>query len=1139
MAESQGKNRRVAWFENSVHPALRQEEFEKGIFDSIRSLVSGAPKPPGVTPVTAPKPEGPASVTAPKPEGPASVTAPKPTGVTPVTASTLAGPKPAGPKPAGPRLATAFDWLSFPKPDKPAGGSVPTTDETLPPLNFDHTSYPSRQDDDFQGEKVNNFKPAWSPRADTPYDIKVAKRRAEAKADRDAEEAHRVRAVEAQQQAERDRENASRKASGRPSLEEEAAEKAEKARRAALRAVPTPRRVTRPVLGDSVERQERLKDNGSHKAGLELLQEVRDEFPGEKPHPSLLVKQWAASKLEDEDAKKAIMAQHDRLALMHRYSGVDGEIDRNELGSLFGMARKAGMLPDGASSDSGYEPTTRTPTAWQSGTGEIIHHGSPSNFVGSQVDPARIGSGSDAGFGLYGVSGSLKRPANTYAHQGNGRTAQGNTYGADTTPTLHSYEIPKDMRVARLDQPLVLDDAQLGRVCAYLNAIASLHGRGQTRKDYDGNPVPTFTIPELREKIASSQDQRGFKAAKDVLPELAQIALGDFDPFHKKSSHVADNLKSNIMQVAGFDASRDTQAQDRDGKQQGVVHGIHAAGVHKLIHLQSEVAANDTHEQESESAGPFLRRPKQGMTPEIQFPETHALMERARLERGDWGGASADDLVEKHLEASFPQLKTEGLQNNPHGTNSVSVHTMDGLSAMNTREANPAMGDLEGALYGMSNPADRRIARIAYLFHDVGKSSDSEDPSAQKAAARASDGAGPGEHHQDKSWDLLMNHPDKPLEQFGLSDEETGLVQKLISKHHAFGDVVKAANEARLNPDNPRAQAAFAQAKEQFGEIAGNKRTARLLSSMWQADVQGIPAYRKAPSRLLGGFGEGATFGETRRQLLAEMGVKHDEDHHPEEWQNDVVNASAAVKSFTRRRKGMLMKSGKDRITAQVRKEEERQRKKIHKEEQAEMRGVEHEEDHGISAHEDKVMKLIAQMGKAIRSPDSPYSKPRSRAENRMDYGMLGQGSRTKTGFDSPRYQPADMATGTKIASLTDVDPFTKSQKEVLDRMDRWKKKTEEKLLEEEDKLVDRIHSDHTGPGVPKFVGKYTHGAKQHEQRLKRVIDKLRDDEEAEVREEMDAHDSRCSKCGKDPCVCGKVRKSELSNVSTITRRRP
>ena len=91
------------------------------------------------------------------------------------------------------------------------------------------------------------------------------------------------------------------------------------------------------------------------------------------------------------------------------------------------------------------------------------------------------------------------------------------------------------------------------------------------------------------------------------------------------------------------------------------------------------------------------------------------------------------------------------------------------------------------------------------------------------------------------------------------------------------------------------------------------------------------------------------------------------------------------------------MKSGKDRITAQVRKEEERQRKKIHKEEQAEMRGVEHEEDHGISAHEDKVMKLIAQMGKAIRSPGSPYSKRNSRQINRAEYGRLGQGSRPRT----------------------------------------------------------------------------------------------------------------------------------------------
>lgn len=252
------------------------------------------------------------------------------------------------------------------------------------------------------------------------------------------------------------------------------------------------------------------------------------------------------------------------------------------------------------------------------------------------------------------------------------------------------------------------------------------------------------------------------------------------------------------------------------------------------------------------------------------------------------------------------------------------------------------------------------------------------------------------------------------------------------------------------------------------------------------------------------------------------MYIDHEGNHHPEQWQDDVVNASAAVKSLTRRRKGMLMKSGKDRITAQVRKEEERQRKKIHKEEQAEMRGVEHEEDHGISAHEDKVMKLIAQMGKAIRSPGSPYSKRTSREQNRATFGWVGQGPRHKTG----PYQEADLATGPKIASLTDVDPFTKSQKEVLDRMDRWKKKTEEKLLEEEDKLVDRIHSDHTGPGVPKFVGKYTHGVKQHEQRLKRVIDKLRDDEEAEVREEMDAHDSRCSKCGKDPCVCGMKKSS-------------
>ena len=1078
------------WFENSVHPALQQEEFEKGVFDSIRSFVSGAPKPASVT---APKP---ASVTAPKP---ASVTAPKPASVT----------APASPRPS---------WLPRSETPKPRPSTY-TYGTGEPSLNFNFTTYGHRQGKEFANDAVNTDKPAWATPVQTPserHNDETARIAAREKARSDKATAWQV---------------AYNKQQGWPTPEEIAAQKAKEASAAAaLAAAPlVARTVTRANLDSSRDRQQQLQDDGSHQAGLKLLADVRGEFAPDKLGSLTAPRQWAESlgtKRSDEhqDLKKEVIAMHDRLALKHRYSGVDGEIDRNELGSIFGMARKGGMLPDGLSSTSGYEPTTRTPTAWQSGTGEIIHHGSPRNFVGSQVDPARIGSGSDAGFGLYGVSGSLARPANQYAHQGNGRTAHGTENGEATTPTVHSYEIPKDMKVARIDQPLKLDDDQLGRVTAYLNDVAELHGN-QNMKDYDGNPIPRFSVAGLRAMkfaedtgggLTFDQKQYATLPGRVVLDSLAAEALGVRDGMH--SSHVHDNVLSNILQVAGFDAARADNSADKGG----AVLAIHAGGIHKLIHRQSETAANNTHEQESETSGPFLRRSRVGMTPEIQFPETHALMERAKLARGDWGATNADDLVEKHLEGSFPQLKTSGLQNSPHGDNSVIEHTRDGLTAMNTGEGNPGYGRLEGALYGMSNPDDRRIARIAYLFHDVGKSSDSEDPDAQKAAARASDGAGPGEHHQDKSWDLLMNHPDKPLEQFGLSDEETGLVQKLISKHHAFGDVVQAANRARLYPDNPQFQAALAQAKEQFGEIAGNKRTARLLSSMWQADVQGIPAYRSAPSRLLGGFGEGATFGETRRQLLNEMYVDHEGDHHPERWRDDVVNASAAVKSFTRRRKGMLMKSGRDRITSQVRKEEQRQRKKIHKEEQAEKRGVEHEVDHGISAHEDKVMKLIAQMGKAIRSPGSPYSKPRSPQINRAEYGMLGQGKRPKTG----PYQQQDLRTEPKMASMNDADPFTKSQKEVLDRMDRWKKKTQEKLLEEEDKLADRIHSDHTGPGVPKFVGKYTHGVKQHEQRLKRVIDKLRDDEEAEVKEEMDDQESECSRCGKDPCLCGMEKSS-------------
>jgi len=111
-----------------------------------------------------------------------------------------------------------------------------------------------------------------------------------------------------------------------------------------------------------------------------------------------------------------------------------------------------------------------------------------------------------------------------------------------------------------------------------------------------------------------------------------------------------------------------------------------------------------------------------------------------------------------------------------------------------------------------------------------------------------------------------------------------------------------------------------------------------------------------------------------------------------------------------------------------------------------------------------------------------------------------------------------------KVKKSWEVEDLSKSngKKRVLDRMERWAEKTKSEVKKEEEKQEKRIHADHTGPGVPKFVGKYNHGIKKHEQELLSLIDELREEEEEEVSEDMEQHgnESECSACGEDPCVC-------------------
>lgn len=151
----------------------------------------------------------------------------------------------------------------------------------------------------------------------------------------------------------------------------------------------------------------------------------------------------------------------------------------------------------------------------------------------------------------------------------------------------------------------------------------------------------------------------------------------------------------------------------------------------------------------------------------------------------------------------------------------------------------------------------------------------------------------------------------------------------------------------------------------------------------------------------------------------------------------------------------MRPKSWKEKIED----EEKRHSRKIHREEIAEEEGVEHEYDHGSSRHERKIMRLVEKLRHSNVCP--------------------------KCGCNPCRCEEREAA-------------------RILRRMDQYEKKTKKVIDREEDAQKKRIHRDHTGPGVPKFVAKYNHGIDKHANKLKREVGELRREEKHDVKEEME-----------------------------------
>lgn len=127
-------------------------------------------------------------------------------------------------------------------------------------------------------------------------------------------------------------------------------------------------------------------------------------------------------------------------------------------------------------------------------------------------------------------------------------------------------------------------------------------------------------------------------------------------------------------------------------------------------------------------------------------------------------------------------------------------------------------------------------------------------------------------------------------------------------------------------------------------------------------------------------------------------------------------------------------------MESKIRDEENQQRRKIHREEiDEEEHGVEHEYDHGQARHEKRVMGIVKD----------------------------------------------------------DED------KTIWQRMDRYTRKELDAIEKEENAQAKRIHKDHTGSGVPKFVAKYDHGIQKHKRKMKKEILELREEEKEEVKKDI------------------------------------
>ena len=176
----------------------------------------------------------------------------------------------------------------------------------------------------------------------------------------------------------------------------------------------------------------------------------------------------------------------------------------------------------------------------------------------------------------------------------------------------------------------------------------------------------------------------------------------------------------------------------------------------------------------------------------------------APLNLGDMGNpatrVTVPGVAEAYLRDLYPGLAAFDTQNTPHQGNSVIEHTRLGLA--NLAEA------------GLSTP-QKKLLRLAWLFHDVGKLANGRDP-----------------NHQDLSVPGAI----AALSQYRLTPPQMETVQVLIGNHHAIGDLMRGEATRRQPGGAPLTV-------EDVARACGTAENARLLVRMWETDVRAVPGF--------------------------------------------------------------------------------------------------------------------------------------------------------------------------------------------------------------------------------------------------------------------------------------------------------